>query len=84
MISVNEIKEQIIEGLNLEDLSVDEIENDMALFDEGLGLDSVDAIELVMVFNNKYGVKFDNKDEFKNIFSTVQTLTDYVNAYLKK
>ena len=83
MIKTEDLKLKIIEGLNLEDISVDEIADNDALFNEGLGLDSVDAIELVVILDNEYGIKFDNMNKLKDIFGTVQTLTDYINENLK-
>jgi len=84
MISTTEVKEKLILGLNLEEMTADEIEDDAALFNEGLGLDSVDAIELIVVLNTEYNVKFDNMEELKTIFSSINTLTDYINKNLKK
>jgi len=46
-------------------------------------LDSVDAIELVVILDNEYGIKFKNMDEAKEVFSTVQVLTDYINDHAK-
>ena len=84
MISTTEIKEKLILGLNLEEMTADEIEDDAPLFNEGLGLDSVDAIELIVVLNTEYNVKFDNMEELKEIFASISTLTDYINKNLKK
>jgi len=84
MISTTEIKEKLILGLNLEEMTADEIDDNEPLFNEGLGLDSVDAIELIVVLNTEYNVKFDNMEELKTIFSSINTLTDYINKNLKK
>jgi acyl carrier protein len=84
MISTTEIKEKLILGLNLEEMTADEIEDNAPLFNEGLGLDSVDAIELIVVLNTEYKVKFDNMEELKEIFSSIKTLTDYINKNLEK
>ena len=84
MISTKEIKEKLIVGLNLEELTPDEIDDNAPLFNEGLGLDSVDAIELIVVLDTEYGVKFENMNELKEIFSSINTLTDYINNNLKK
>ena len=54
MVTYDEIKQKIIEALNLEDITADEIEDDAPLFNEGLGLDSVDAIELIIFLDNQY------------------------------
>lgn len=84
MITTEEVKEKIIVGLNLEEMSHDEIADDDALFNEGLGLDSVDAIELIVILDNEYGIKFENMSELKDIFATVQSLTNYINKNIKK
>ncbi len=84
MITTQEIKEKIITGLNLEDIDVNEIDDNDALFNEGLGLDSVDAIELIVILDNEYGIKVENMSEVKDFFASIQALTDYVNQSVKK
>ena len=84
MITTEEIKNKLIVGLNLEDITADEIDDNAPLFNEGLGLDSVDAIELIVVLDNEYGIKFDNMNDVKDIFATPQALTDYVNQQTQK
>ncbi len=80
MVTTHELKEKIIAGLGLEDMEPDEIGDDMALFgDDGLGLDSVDAIEITLILEKEFGVKVTNVDENKNIFETSNTLTNYIN-----
>ena len=83
MITTDALKEILIEGLALEDIEAKDIEDSDALFNDGLGLDSVDAIELVVILNNEYGIKFKTMEETKDIFVTIQTLTDYINARKK-
>ena len=84
MISTNDLKVKIIEGLNLEDITPDEIEDDMALFGEdGLGLDSVDAIELTLVLEKEFGVKITNMAEAESIFASSASLTAYINEQKK-
>jgi len=84
MITTNDLKVKIIEGLNLEDIETDEIEDDMALFgDDGLGLDSVDAIELTLVIEKEFGVKITNMAEAEDIFANATSLTNYINAQQK-
>jgi acyl carrier protein len=80
MVTTNELKVKIIDGLGLEDMSPEEIGDDMALFGEdGLGLDSVDAIEITLILEKEFGVKVSNVDESKNIFETPNTLVTYIN-----
>jgi acyl carrier protein len=74
-----EIKGLIIEALMLEDTAVDDIETDAALFDTGLGLDSIDAREIAIALENSYGVTVDDDPE-KNqeIFASVASLARFV------
>ncbi len=73
------IKELIVEALVLEDLSPAEIETDGTLFVEGLGLDSIDALELAMVLEERYGVTLDeDPDENRKIFESVRTISAFV------
>ncbi len=83
MIEILNLKEKIIEGLNLEDITPDEIEDDMALFGEdGLGLDSVDAIELTLVLEKEFGVKITNMADAESIFASSASLVAYINEQL--
>lgn len=79
-----QIKEQIIEVLNLEDITVDDIDNEAPLFGEGLGLDSIDALELIVLLEREYGIKLTNPAEGKAIFQSVATIADYVAKNRKK
>lgn len=79
MVTYDEIKQKIIEALNLEDITADEIEDDAPLFNEGLGLDSVDAIELIIFLDNQYGIKIDSAGESREVFASIKTLTDFIN-----
>ncbi|HIP20778.1 MAG TPA: acyl carrier protein [Sulfurimonas sp.] len=84
MITTNDLKAKIIEGLNLEEITTDDIEDDMALFgDDGLGLDSVDAIELTLVIEKQFGVKITNMAEAEEIFANATSLTAYINEQQK-
>lgn len=76
-----EIKELIIEALNLEDISTDDIETEAPLFVDGLGLDSIDALELGMAIKQKYGLTLSSdNEEMKKSFYSVKTLAEYINA----
>jgi acyl carrier protein len=69
----------IIEVLNLEDMTASDIEPDAALFDGGLGLDSIDALEIAVAIAQKYGVHLKAEDEkTQSIFSTLRSLSNYV------
>jgi len=76
-----ELKKLIIEALVLEDIAPEEIDTEAPLFVEGLGLDSIDALELAMALEERYGVKIeDDPDENRRIFASVRSLADFVTA----
>lgn len=75
-----ELKEKIIEALNLEEMTPDEIDADEPLFGEGLGLDSIDALELIVLLERNYGVKLANPAEGKAIFKNIRTIAEFVSA----
>jgi acyl carrier protein len=75
----NEIKAVIIESLDLEDINVDDIETDEPLFGDGLGLDSIDALELGLALKKKFDIKLDSdSEESKKHFYSVNTLADFI------
>ena len=74
-----EVAELIVESLNLEDITAKEIELNEPLFRDGLGLDSIDALELSLGIKQKYGIQLRAEDENVNeIFTSLATLTDYI------
>lgn len=75
-----ELKEKIISQLNLEDISIDDLQDDTPLFGDGLGLDSIDALELIVMLDKTYGIKLADPKEGRKIFETVQTMADYIEA----
>jgi len=75
-----ELKEKIITQLNLEDVSVEDLQDDTPLFGEGLGLDSIDALELIVMLDKSYGIKLADPKEGRKIFETIQTMADYIEA----
>ncbi|AWY42409.1 acyl carrier protein [Pseudomonas putida] len=76
-----DIKALIIEALGLEDISVEDIGDQQTLFGEGLGLDSVDALELGLAIQKKYGIKIDaDAKDTRNHFSNVASLAAFVTA----
>ncbi len=80
MITSKSFKKVLIEYLNLEDMTPDEIDDNDALFgDDGLGLDSVDSIELVLAIEKEYGVKVTDPKQYTTIFASVQSLLNYIN-----
>ena len=75
-----DLKRLIVEALVLEDIAPDEIETEAPLFVEGLGLDSIDALELAMALEERYGVKIgDDPDQNRQIFASVRTLAAFVS-----
>ncbi len=79
-----ELKEKIIEQLNLEDISVDDIANAEPLFGEGLGLDSIDALELIVMLDKDYGIKLADPKEGKKIFESIDTMANYIAEHKTK
>lgn len=80
-----ELKSKIIEALNLEDMNPSDMEDDAPLFgDEGLGLDSIDALELIVLLEKNYGIKITDPKEGKDIFKSINVMSDYVAANRKK
>ncbi len=81
---IEELKQHLIENLNLEDLTPADIDTEAPLFgDEGLGLDSIDALEIILILERNYGLKIDNPAKGKEIFYSVRTLADYITANRK-
>ena len=78
--SVLELKKQIIEVLNLEDVQPEDIDNDAPLFGEGLGLDSIDALELIVMMEKSYGIKIKDPAAGKEIFKSINTMAAFVEA----
>ena len=76
---IDELKALLISELNLEDINPDDIDASAPLFREGLGLDSIDALELAVVLDKKYGIKIKSSDERnKEIFSSLNALADFI------
>lgn len=79
-----EFKKHLIEELNLEDLNPEDIDNDAPLFGEGLGLDSIDALEILLILERKYGIKLRNSADAKEIFKSVRTIAEYIRDNRQK
>ena len=80
---IYELKKYIIEELNLEDLTPEDIDADAPLFGSGLGLDSIDALEIILILEKYYGIKLANSAEAKPIFYSVRTLAEYIEKNRK-
>ncbi|WP_341200041.1 phosphopantetheine-binding protein [Croceibacter atlanticus] len=79
-----ELKEKIIEQLNLEDIAVADIEDNDALFGDGLGLDSIDALELIVMLDKDYGIKLTDPQDGKRIFESVEVMATYIKEHRTK
>ncbi len=84
MVSSENFKQVLINALNLEDMTPNDIDDNEALFGEdGLGLDSVDSIELVLAIEKEYGVKITDSKLYETIFASVKNLLAYINENKK-
>jgi len=75
-----ELKENLVEWLQLMDKSADDIKDEEPLFKEGLGLDSLDAVEIVIMMQRKYGIPQSSVENKREIFATFATLADFIMA----
>lgn len=73
------LKNEIIEVLNLEDIKPENIDENAPLFGEGLALDSIDALELIVLMEKNYGIKIKDPNEGKDIFKSVAVMADYIS-----
>lgn len=73
-----QLKEKIIEQLNLEDLSVEDINNEDLLFGDEIGLDSIDALELIVLLEKDYGIKLTDPAQGKEVFESVETMAQFI------
>lgn len=82
---IEELKAHLIKELNLEEITPADIDPDAPLFGEGLGLDSIDALEIILILDRNYGVKVKNPSEAesKQIFKSVRSLAEYITANKK-
>lgn len=79
-----ELKKEIIEVLNLEDVKPEDIDSEAPLFGDGLGLDSIDALELIVLMEKNYGIKLANAAEGREIFKSVRIMAEYIQKNRKK
>ena len=75
---IEKLKTDLIDQLNLEDLEPDDIDTSAALFGDGLGLDSIDALEIIVLLEKEYDIKLENPKEGKDIMYSVETLVDFI------
>ncbi len=79
-----ELKQHIIKYLNLLEKTPADIANDQPLFGDGLGLDSIDSIELVVMMEREYGIKINDPKEGRKIFVTINTIVDFILQHQNK
>ena len=75
---IEELKTEIIDVLNLEGMTPADIDENAPLFGEGLGLDSIDALELIVLMEKNYGIKLQDPSMGKEIFKSVAVMADYI------
>ena len=75
---VLKLKKEIIEVLNLEEVKPEDIDNDAPLFGDGLGLDSIDALELIVLIEKNYGIKLKDPAKGQEIFKSINVMADYI------
>lgn len=78
-----ELKSKLIEALNLEDITTEDIDSSAPLFGDGLGLDSIDALEIILLLEKSYGIRLENPAEAKETFYSVDTLADFISKNVK-
>ena len=78
-----EFKIKLIEALNLEDIMPEDIESSAPLFGDGLGLDSIDALEVILILEKSYGIRLENPAAAKEIFFSIDTLSEYISVNRK-
>lgn len=82
---IEQLKKELIEELNLEEMSPEEMDAEAPLFsNEGIGLDSIDALEIILILERNYGIKLENPAQGKEIFYSIRTLADYITANRKQ
>lgn len=81
---ITELKEEIISQLNLQDVTPDEIKDNAPLFGDGLGLDSIDVLELIVLLQKKYGIKVNGAEEGKTVFYSIQSMAEFIQAHKQK
>ncbi len=75
---IETLKKQVIEQLNLAEIRPEDIDPAAPLFGEGLGLDSIDALELIVLLEKHYGIKLNDPKEAKEIFASLQSMSNYI------
>ena len=77
---MTDLKKQVVEQLNLQHVKPEEIGDDQPLFVEGLGLDSIDALELIVLLQQRYGIKLNNAEDGPKVFRSIRTMAEYIKS----
>jgi acyl carrier protein len=80
---IEQLKVQLIKQLNLEDMEPGDIDPDEPLFGEGLGLDSIDALELIVLLEKEYGIKIENPKDGQKVFFSLRTMAEFITEHQK-
>ncbi len=80
---IEQLKVQLIKQLNLEDMEPDDIDPDEPLFGEGLGLDSIDALELIVLLEKEYGIRIENPKDGQKVFFSVRSMAKFITDHKK-
>jgi acyl carrier protein len=80
---IGKLKLEIIEVLNLEEMEPEDIDSDDPLFGEGLGLDSIDALELIVLLEKNYGIKIEDPKDGRKIFFSLRTMAEFITKNQK-
>lgn len=82
---IEELKSQIIEALNLDNITEGDIDIDAPLFgNEGIGLDSIDALEIIVLLEKNYGIRLASAEEGKKVFGSIRSIAEFVSSYRTK
>lgn len=77
---IEDLKKEVVKSLKLENIQWNDIDTDAPLFIEGLGLDSIDALELIVLLEKNYGLKLSAADDGKKILSSIRTIAEFIQA----
>lgn len=81
---IEDLKSQIIEQLNLQEVQAKDIDSDQPLFREGLGLDSIDALELIVLLQQKYNIRLKSPEDGPSVFYSVRSMAEFITAEQEK